>query len=88
MNLDLILLIVFGCILVGLGAWGIGIWSEKIKNKMEIKRAGQFLLGKRDNYIKVDDEKINITKFIFKNREGEIKVFDTRAKDNSEESSR
>ena len=78
MDWDFILLVLGGSIIVGLISYGLAIFSNYLKKKTEIKMAKQILAGKRKNSIKIDGERIDITKHKWKNHDGDIEELEIK----------
>ena len=78
MDWDYILLAIAGSIIVAGISLGLAVFSNYLKKNTEIKMIKQTLAGKRKNSIKIDGERIEITKHKWKTPEGEIKTLEIK----------
>lgn len=78
MDLDFILLVVGGAVVVGLLSLGMAKLSNHLKKNTDIRVAKQILVGKRANSIKIDGETINITKHKWKDHDGKMQELEIK----------
>lgn len=76
MNLDFILILIFGAFLGAIIGLLFAKLSEKIKKKTNINLAKQVIAGKKKNSVKIDGEEIDIRKFKWKTPEGKIEAYE------------
>ena len=78
MDWDYILIIIGGSIIIAGISLGLAVLSNYLKKKTEIKVAKQILVGRRANSIKIDGERINITKHKWKDHEGKMQELEIK----------
>ena len=78
MDWDYILIIIGGSIIIAGISLGLAALSNYLKKKTESKVAKQILVGRRANSIKIDGERINITKHKWKDHEGVIQELEIK----------